>query len=87
MANGIDVYLGPNQEAKNVFIIHQNDPDTGKYDEDKVMLGFDNKNIAKKAYLDHYDDLDFFGSITIMSFSEFKENVNNGTKLHYKKNK
>jgi len=69
---GLDVYLGPDQEAKEVYIVHQNDPETGEYDEDKVMLGFDNKEQAKKAYLANYDDPDFFGSITVMDFEEFE---------------
>ncbi len=72
---GLDVYLGPNQEAKNVYIVHQNDPKTGEYDEDKVMLGFDNEKQAKKAYLEHYDSPNFFGSITQKTFKEFERLV------------
>jgi hypothetical protein len=77
---GLDVYLGPNQEAKKVFVIHQNDPSTKEYDEDKVMLGFENGKEAKKAYLDHYNSLDFFGSMTVMDFDEFLNIVKNGKK-------
>ncbi len=69
---GLDVYLGPDQESENVYIIHQNDPETGEYDEDKIMLGFNDKKQAKQAYLDHYDSPDFFGSMTEMSFEDFK---------------
>ncbi len=72
---GLDVYLGPNQEAENVYIVHQNDPETGEYDEDKVMLGFDSKKQAKEAYLEHYDSPDFFGSITEQTFEEFEHLV------------
>lgn len=77
---GLDVYLGPDQEAKKVFVVHQNDPSTGKYDEDKVMLGFANGKEAKEAYLDHYNSPDFFGSMTIMDFDEFKKIVQKGEK-------
>lgn len=37
----VDCYLGGNKDAKKVYIVHQNDPVTHKYDEDKCMLGFD----------------------------------------------
>ena len=86
---GIDVYLGPDEKAKQVYIVHQNKPDTGKYDEDKVMLGFQGQKDAKKAYLDHYDSSDFFGGMTVVSFSEFKKTIEeeNGKKIKWKKKK
>jgi inorganic pyrophosphatase len=75
---GLDVYLGPDQEAENVYIIHQNNPETGEYDEDKVMLGFKNQNEAKKSYLEHYDSPKFFGSMSTMKFNKFQDIVING---------
>lgn len=77
---GLDVYLGPDQEAENAYVIHQVDPDTGQYDEDKVMLGFANKSEAKKIYLEHYDSPDYFGSMTVLPFEEFKDIVTCGDK-------
>ena len=77
---GLDVYLGPDEEAKNVFVVHQNKPDTGKYDEDKCMLGFENQKAAKKAYLDHYDSEKFFGGMTVVQMDEFKDIVNGKSK-------
>jgi len=71
---GLDTYLGPNQEAEKVYVVHQNDPDTGEYDEDKIMLGFDSEKQAKEAYLAHFDNPDFLGSITEKTFKEF-ENI------------
>ena len=67
----LDCYLGPNKESDSVFIIRQVDPMTGRYDEDKVMLGFDTELDAQKAYLAHYDDPAFFGGIMPMTFNEF----------------
>lgn len=69
----IDVFLGPNEKPENVYVIHQNIPETGKYDEDKVMLGFNNSQEAKKAYLKHYDSPKFYGSMSILSMDQFKE--------------
>lgn len=72
----VDVYVGPNEDAKNVYVVHQmKAPDFKKFDEDKCMLGFDNLEEAKKAYLAHYDKPGFLGSITTMPFEEFKEKV------------
>lgn len=71
----VDCYIGDNEDAKNVYIIHQNDPVTNKYDEDKCMLGFDSLESAKAAYLKQYDRPGFLRSITTMSIDEFKDYV------------
>jgi hypothetical protein len=71
----LDVYVGPYRKAPNVYIIHQNfvrGPNKGKYDEDKVMLGFESLEQAKLAYLAHYDNPKFFRSATVMAFPVFK---------------
>ena len=45
-SNTPDDYSGP------VFVIDQVNPSTGKFDESKVMLGYDNAEEAKQAYLE-----------------------------------
>ena len=78
-------HLGDNMDAKKVYIVHQNDPVTHKYDEDKCMLGFDTLEDAKKAYLMQYDRPGFLGKIDTMDFDEFKEFIllkrNHGKKI------
>jgi hypothetical protein len=74
----LDVYLGPNQYSKQVFVVHQNHPKdhptkAGTYDEDKTFLGFDTADAAKKAYMRQYDDPSFFRSITHMRIDKFKK--------------
>ncbi|UTY31706.1 PBECR2 nuclease fold domain-containing protein [Treponema putidum] len=69
----VDVYIGNNPESEKVFIVHQNDPTTGKYDEDKVMIGFNSAKEAKAAYLRQYDRPGFFGKMIEMNIEEFKE--------------
>ena len=69
----VDVYIGNNPESEKVFIVHQNDPTTGKYDEDKVMIGFNSAKEAKAAYLRQYDRPGFFGKMIEMTIEEFKE--------------
>lgn len=68
----IDVYVGPDKAAQKVYIIHQNDPVTHKYDEDKCMLCFSSAADAKKAYMKQYDRPGFYGSMTTMTIDEFK---------------
>jgi hypothetical protein len=74
----LDVYVGPHRSAENVYIIHQNfvgGPQDGKYDEDKVMLGFDSLEQAKNAYLSHYTSPKYFRSVTTMAFPLFKRAI------------
>ena len=75
----LDVYVGPEPNVREVYIVHQNHPGNhpkaGKYDEDKVMLGFASPDEAKDAYLRHYDRKDFFRSMTIMPFDQFKKSI------------
>ena len=83
----VDCYVGENKESKRVYIIHQNHPDTGKYDEDKVMLGYNSAKEAKEAYLQQYDRPGFFGSMTTCNIDQFKEMLEKkkGKKLTTKK--
>lgn len=67
----LDVFVGGDPNATSVFIINQNDPNTGKFDEQKCMLNFPNAAAAKKMYLNHYDSLKFFGSMKVLSVDEF----------------
>lgn len=74
--DSVDVYLGPNEQAEWVYIIHQNKkPDFTQYDEDKVMLGFDSANHAQDAYLRQYDDERFLGGVTQMKLEEFHQKI------------
>lgn len=69
----IDCYVGPNKDSEKVFIIHQMAvPSFKRYDEDKVMLAFTTKREAKAAYLMHYSDPRFLGSMTVTTVENFK---------------
>ena len=73
----LDVYVGPYDKSKWVFIVHQVHPPThdkyGEFDEDKVMLGFKTANDAISAYQSQYNRNDFFGSMSMIPLSTFKE--------------
>ncbi len=74
--DAVDVYLGPNPSSPWAFVVHQQKkPDFKEYDEDKVMLGFDTEEHAKVAYLLHYNDPRFFGSITKLTLESLKEKL------------
>lgn len=71
----LDVYLGPSEGASHVYVVHQNDPATGRYDEDKCMIGWASPEAAKAAYLAQYDRPEFFGSITAVPAARFVRDV------------
>lgn len=70
----IDVFIGENPDSRKVFIVNQIDPETGRFDEHKVMLGFDSEAEARKGYLANYDSTgkDRIGSIVEMDIDDFK---------------
>ena len=94
---GIDVYVGPDRNAKHVYTVKQHDiakvkawgsetcPECGEhvhdcacpefYDEDKVMLGFSNRQAAIGAYLKQYDSDLFLGPVSTMTVEAFRELV------------
>ena len=71
---GIDVFIGNNPASERVFIIHQTEGH-GILDEDKCLLGFDNIDQARDAYLAHYSTQQYLGEITEMPFFEFREKL------------
>ena len=72
----VDVFIGPNADATHVFIIDQmRAPDFKTFDEQKIMLGWDDADKAKAAYLQHFDKLGFFGKMKAMPFAEFSRKV------------
>lgn len=87
----LDVYVGPDDAAGTVYIVHQRKklgPDKfAGHDEDKVILGVSSESEARQLYLAHYDDPRFLGSITTMSIAKFKRVLaaNKGKKLRLKK--
>ena len=50
----IDTFVGKSHASNAVFIVDQVHPDTGTFDEHKVMLGFNSLEEAKAAYQANY---------------------------------
>jgi hypothetical protein len=75
----VDVFIGENPESEKVFVVNQIDQSTGKFDEHKVLLGFDSLPEAKAGYLANYSKGWKGGDdIAEISMDEFKEKLNAG---------
>jgi hypothetical protein len=74
----VDVFINPKgKEGKEIFVVDQVDPKTNKFDEHKVMIGYDSKEDAKQAYLSNYEDgWKGLGNISGMSQETFKAWLN-----------
>lgn len=68
----IDIFLGPIENPLEVYVVDQVDPKTGKFDESKVMFGFESIEEARRAYEAAYDkDWKGLKSITATSKEVF----------------
>lgn len=71
----VDLYIGPNPLSQQIWIIDQVDARTSRFDEHKVLAGFDSKDDAvstyRKAFSDGKAD-DRIGGVTRMSIGQFK---------------
>ena len=71
--DAIDVFIGDNPDSEKVFIVDQVNPETGVFDEAKVMMGFDSIQEAEQGYRSNYDkDWDGLGNITETTVRDFK---------------
>lgn len=70
--DAIDVFIGPNLKSEKIYPIDQFL--NGKFDETKVMLGFNTAEEAKAAYLSNYEkDWKGFKYITEVNLDKFKK--------------
>ena len=72
----LDIFLGPKPDNGQFYIVNQNQPDSSKFDEHKVMLGYDSPEAAQADYLLSFSGAfggRVFGSIAgPFSLDEFK---------------
>jgi hypothetical protein len=78
--DGVDVFVGDDPEAPNVYVVQQVD-DEGAYDEDKLVLGVHSVAEAKALYLSNYDTAKYLGPIKEVPMARFKKLVTSGKKL------
>lgn len=75
----IDVFIGPEAESEKAYVIDQVDPETGKFDEHKALLGFKSKRDARRGYLANYEKgWKGLGAITEVSIDDFKKWIGDG---------
>lgn len=75
----VDVFIGDKSNAKKAYVVNQIDPETGEFDEHKIMLGFYSKGAAEKAYNSNYaDGWKGLKDIVEMPVSELKERIERG---------
>lgn len=77
----VDVYLGDNPESKTVAVVDQIDPETGKYDEHKAFIGFDNPDQVLSTYDAAFSDHSGprrRGGAVAMSMDQFKDWLKSG---------
>jgi Inorganic Pyrophosphatase len=77
---GVDCFVGENKKAENAYVVHQK-KDDGSYDEDKVILGVDSVEEAKKLYLSNYNTDKYLGPIKTVPMERLKALVTSGKKL------
>jgi hypothetical protein len=72
----VDVFIGNDKKASYAYVIDQmKRPDFNTLDEQKVMLGFATPDEAKTAYMAHFNDKRFFGSMKAIAMDDFKAKV------------
>lgn len=77
----VDIYLSDHPDKGAVFVIDQIDPKTKKFDEHKVMYGFDSIEDAKKTYLACYQKgWGGLGWITPVTKAEFRKWIDSSTR-------
>lgn len=79
----IDVFVRPGVDAIDdsapVFVVDQRDPARRRFDEHKVMLGFEDEASARRAYLGNYSKgWKGLGEITPATLGEFKSWLEEG---------
>jgi len=79
--DAVDVYIGDNPDAQEVFFVDQIDPKTGRFDEAKVMIGFNSSREAGDAYKAAFSDgsgVSRVGAVHGMTVAEFKDWLKTG---------
>ncbi len=79
----VDVYLGPNPETGNVFVVDQTGLD-GRFDEHKVIIGANSQQEAEAIYDAHFSDglgPQRRGAITGMDVEAFKADIEQSIEL------
>jgi hypothetical protein len=74
----VDCFVGPHVESELVYVIDQVDPETGTFDEHKVIWGARNEAEARHIYQANYPDgWKGLGAITPLPIADFRDWISN----------
>ena len=72
----LDCFVGKDKDSHFAYVIHIKDPKTGKYDEDKVFLGYKTFKEAMKVFKQNYDDWKkYYQGFDIIEMEKFKKKI------------
>jgi hypothetical protein len=75
----MDIFLGPHKDSTRLYVVNQVDPETGDFDEHKIVAGCQNERQAERLYLSNYEaGWKGLGSITEISLDALKEWLSEG---------
>lgn len=74
----LDIFIGDDPESEKFFVINQIHPHNGKFDEHKVMAGFNTETDAVDGYKKNYEkNWRGIGSVTEITLDELKGHIKN----------
>jgi len=78
----LDVFVGDSPDSDLVFVLHLNRADNGKFDEDKVFLGFNSRKEVMAMFNKCYDKIGqkLYGGMIQMNMEGFKRRL--GVQTH-----
>jgi hypothetical protein len=79
----IDAYLGPEPASPHVFVVDQINPDSGRFDEHKALIGFADEQSAIAGYVAGFSDgsgQGRLGAITALTVEGFKDWLSKGVR-------
>ena len=81
----IDIFIGPYPDSDKVYIVNQKNNEN-KFDEHKILMGWDNFPNAVKGYLDNYEKgWDMISSVHQSDLQGLRDWLKNGnTKIPYR---
>lgn len=71
----VDTFIGNDPKSETVYVVDQMEPETGKFDEHKALIGFSSPEEARSAYEQAFSDgsaAQRIQGFTAMPVSEFK---------------
>lgn len=81
----LDIFIGPDNKSEKIYVVNQRNNDN-KFDEHKILMGWNNFPDAVKGYLSNYEDgWDMISSVHQTDIKGLKNWIKNGnTKIPFR---